>query len=54
MRVTEFRERPLDAGPYRYVWINALVRHEAPLDFAVMKGHRHMLIAVGVLNLRAA
>ena len=54
VKVTEFRERPLDAGPYRYVWIDALVRHEAPLNLAVMKGHRHMLVAAGVLKLRAA
>jgi transposase-like protein len=25
-RVTEFRERPLDAGPYRYLWIDALTQ----------------------------
>jgi transposase-like protein len=24
VKVTEFRERPLDSGPYRYVWIDAL------------------------------
>ena len=28
-KVAEFRERPLDAGPYRYLWIDALERHEA-------------------------
>jgi transposase-like protein len=26
VKVTEFRERPLDAGPYRYVWIDALTQ----------------------------
>jgi putative transposase len=25
-KVTEFRERPLDTGPYRYVWIDALTQ----------------------------
>jgi hypothetical protein len=30
--VAEFRERPLKGGPYRYLWIDALVRHEAPTD----------------------
>jgi len=25
-KVTEFRERPLDAGPYRYLWIDALTQ----------------------------
>ena len=29
--VAEFRERPLEDGPYRYLWIDALVRHEARL-----------------------
>ena len=24
--VTEFRERPLDAGPYRYLWVDALTQ----------------------------
>jgi putative transposase len=31
-RVAEFRNRPLDAGPYTYVWLDALVRHEAPTN----------------------
>lgn len=26
VKVTEFRERPLDAGPYRYLWIDALTQ----------------------------
>ncbi len=38
--------RALRSDPY--------VRHEAPLNLAVMKGHRHMLVAAGVLKLRAA
>jgi transposase-like protein len=25
-KVSEFRERPLDAGPYRYLWIDALTQ----------------------------
>jgi putative transposase len=32
VKVAEFRERPLDAGPYRYLWIDALERHEALVD----------------------
>jgi transposase-like protein len=28
--VEAFRSRPLDAGPYTYLWLDALVRHEAP------------------------
>ena len=35
-------------------WEDPDVRHEAPLNLAVMKGHRHMLVAAGVLKLRAA
>jgi len=31
-KVAEFRDRPLETGPYRYLWIDALVRHEARLD----------------------
>jgi transposase-like protein len=52
-KVTEFRERPLE-GAYRYLWIDALVRHEAFLDPAVMKGHGRWLVAAGRLKLRAA
>jgi putative transposase len=53
-KVAEFRDRPLDAGPYRYVWIDALVRHEALLSRAVMKGHGRGLVAASPLKLRAA
>ena len=35
-------------------WERLIVRHEAPLNLAVMKGHRHTLVAAGVLKLRAA
>ena len=28
-RRRRFRNRPLDTGPYRYLWIDSLVRHEA-------------------------
>jgi transposase-like protein len=28
-KVAEFRDRPLDGGPYRNLWIEALERHEA-------------------------
>jgi len=31
-KVAEFKDRPLADGPYRYLWIDALVRHEARLD----------------------
>jgi putative transposase len=30
--VAAFRNRPLDQGPYTYVWLDAMVRHEAPTD----------------------
>ena len=29
-QVETFRTRPLDRGPYTYLWLDALVRHEAP------------------------
>jgi transposase-like protein len=45
VKVTEFRTRPLDTGPYRYLWIDALVRHEALFDPAVVKGHGRWLVA---------
>jgi len=32
--VEAFRSRPLEAGPYTYVWLDAVVRHEAPFDRA--------------------
>jgi len=54
IKVTEFRERPLDAGPYRYLWIDALVRHEALTNRAVVKGHGRGLVAASPLKLRAA
>ena len=30
VQVEAFRTRPLDRGPYTYLWLDALVRHEAP------------------------
>src|SRR5258708_12620052 len=45
--VTSFRSRPLDAGPYTFVWIDALTQK-------VREGGRtvtvHALIATGVNN----
>jgi transposase-like protein len=43
--VEQFRSRPLDTGPYRYLWIDALVRHEALFIPAVVKGHGRWLVA---------
>ena len=28
-KVAEFRDRPLDAGPYRYLWIDGLTRRRS-------------------------
>lgn len=46
-RVAEFRNRPLDAGPYTFVWVDALTQK-------VREGGRvvnvHCLAAVGVNN----
>jgi len=36
------------------LWVADLERHEALLNPAVVKGHRHRLVAVGRLKLRAA
>ena len=36
------------------MWCGDIERHEAFLDLAVMKGHRHASVAAGVLKLRAA
>jgi hypothetical protein len=52
--VEAFRSRPLDAGPYTYVWMDALVRHEALTNLAVVKGHGRPLFAASGLKLRAA
>ena len=53
-KVAEFRNRPLDAGPYRYVWIDALVRHEALENRVVMKGHHRWSVAADRPKLRPA
>ncbi len=36
------------------LWVTDLERHEAFLNLAVVKGHRHAPVAAGVLKLRAA
>lgn len=36
------------------LWVTDIERHEALLDLAVVKGHRHVLVAAGALKLRAA
>jgi putative transposase len=35
-------------------WVADFERHEALLNLAVVKGHRHVLVAAGALKLRAA
>ena len=52
--VEAFRSRPLDGGPYTYIWLDALVRHEALTNLAVVKGHGRPLVAASGLKLRAA
>ena len=45
------------AGEHRrsvVLWVKEAERHEAFLDRAVVKGHRHGLVAAGSLKLRAA
>lgn len=36
------------------IWVADIERHEALLNLAVVKGHRHRLVAAGRLKLRAA
>ena len=53
-RAPDLVDRDFTAIAPDRLWVTDLVRHEAPLNLAVMKGHRHMLVAAGVLKLRAA
>ena len=47
-------ERRIDAdGPDR-LWVADIERHEALLNLAVVRDHRHRLVAAGRLKLRAA
>ena len=41
------------AGTHR-LWVADIERHEAPLNLAVVGGHRHRPVAAGRLKLRAA
>ena len=36
------------------LWVTDIERHEAFLNLAVVKGHRHVLVAASALKLRAA
>ena len=47
-------DRDFSAASGDRLWVADIKRHEAPLNLAVVGGHRHRLVAVGRLKLRAA
>ncbi len=46
--------RAFTPGKPDVAWCQDIERHEALLNLAVVKGHRHRLVAAGRLKLRAA
>ena len=53
-RPADLVDRDFEAeGPNR-LWVADIERHEAFSDRAVVKGHRLVLVAAGMLKLRAA
>ena len=53
-RAPDLVNRRFHAGRPNQLWVCDFERHEAFLNLAVMKGHRHWLVAAGWLKLRAA
>jgi hypothetical protein len=53
-RVEVVFERVCPDGSQGFVWIDALVRHEALENRVVMKGHHRWSVAADRLKLRAA
>ena len=47
-------QRHFNAPQPDEVWMTDIERHEAFLNLAVVKGHRHVLVVAGALKLRAA
>jgi putative transposase len=54
VRAADLVKRNFTATAPNELWVTDLVRHEAPLNRAVLKGHRLQLVAAGWLKLRAA
>jgi putative transposase len=53
-RSPDLVKRNFTADAPNDLWVTDLERHEAFLDLAVVKGHRHVPVAAGALKLRAA
>ena len=53
-RPPDLVDRKFTAEHPNALWVTDLERHEAFLNLAVVKGHRHQLVAAGWLKLRAA
>ena len=53
-RAPDLVRRDFTAQRPNQLWVTDLERHEAFLNPAVVKGHRHWLVAAGWLKLRAA
>ena len=54
VRAPDLVERDFTAAAPNQLWVTDLVRHEAFVNRAVMKGHRRVPVAAGALKLRAA
>lgn len=53
-RAADLVRRNFTATAPNQLWVTDLERHEALTNPAVVKGHRHVLVAAGPLKLRAA
>ena len=53
-RAPDLVNRRFRADRPNELWVSDFERHEALLNLAVVKGHRHRLVAAGRLKLRAA
>jgi len=53
LRAPDLVNRNFTAAAPNQLWVTDLERHEAFLNLAVVKGHRHVLVAAGALKLRA-
>ncbi len=53
-RAPDLVDRNFTAAHPNALWVTDIERHEAFSNRAVVKGHRHVLVAAGALKLRAA
>ena len=54
VRAPDLVDRNFTAERPDALWVTDIERHEAFFNRAVVKGHRHVLVAAGALKLRAA